>query len=153
MRVSTTVPEFTRTTQVWMSCKTALQTAFYVNETKRSLEGRCSTPRTLQTGCRTLRAARGESLLRFHAHHMNTRTISRNRDLERVGRGLEARGRHALKRMQIHGDVAVSGELSITGTEMVRNALNFAGGFITSPDPNALQLCRPSRGGKAAEEL
>ena len=84
---------------------------------------------------------------------MNTRTISRNRDLERVGRGLEARGRHALKRMQIHGDVAVSGELSITGNEMVRNALNFAGGFITSPDPNALQLCRPSRGGKAAEEL
>jgi protein involved in polysaccharide export with SLBB domain len=50
----------------------------------------------------------------------------------------------------IQGDVAAPGKLPHTGKETVLDALNYAGGFIPSADPNNIKLVRPARGGKPA---
>ncbi len=48
----------------------------------------------------------------------------------------------------VQGDVAAPGKLAWTGRETVLDALNYAGGLITTADPKNIRLVRPARGGK-----
>jgi protein involved in polysaccharide export with SLBB domain len=48
----------------------------------------------------------------------------------------------------VQGDVAAPGKLPWTGRETVLDALNYAGGLITTADPKNIRLVRPARGGK-----
>jgi protein involved in polysaccharide export with SLBB domain len=51
----------------------------------------------------------------------------------------------------VQGDVAAPGRLPVTGHETVLDAINFAGGFVTTADPKNIRLNRPARGGKPAK--
>jgi protein involved in polysaccharide export with SLBB domain len=48
----------------------------------------------------------------------------------------------------VQGDVAAPGKLPWTGRDTVLDALNYAGGFVTTADPKNIRLVRPARGGK-----
>jgi protein involved in polysaccharide export with SLBB domain len=48
----------------------------------------------------------------------------------------------------VQGDVAAPGKLPWTGRETVLDALNHAGGLITTAEPKNIRLVRPARGGK-----
>ncbi len=50
----------------------------------------------------------------------------------------------------VQGDVAHPGKMPITGSECVLDAIHYAGGFLSTFDPKAIQLFRPARGGKPA---
>jgi hypothetical protein len=50
----------------------------------------------------------------------------------------------------VQGDVAEPGRLPCTGHETVLDALNLAGGLITTADPKDIRLVRPARSGKPA---
>jgi protein involved in polysaccharide export with SLBB domain len=51
----------------------------------------------------------------------------------------------------IQGDVAHPGRMPVTGKETVLDAINYAGGLISTADPKNVRLVRPARGGKPAK--
>jgi len=54
------------------------------------------------------------------------------------------------KNYYVLGDVQVVGRLPWTGNETVLDALQFAGGLMSSAEPKDIRLVRPARGGKPA---
>jgi protein involved in polysaccharide export with SLBB domain len=50
----------------------------------------------------------------------------------------------------VQGDVSIVGRMPFTGNETVLDALQYAGGLISSADPNQISLVRPERHGKRA---
>jgi len=55
------------------------------------------------------------------------------------------------KNYYVLGDAAVTGRFPWTGNETVLDALQFAGGFLSSAEPKDIRLVRPGRGGKPAK--
>ena len=51
----------------------------------------------------------------------------------------------------VQGDVAIVGRLPSTANETVLDALQFAGGLLSSADPKQISLIRPERNGKPAK--
>jgi len=54
------------------------------------------------------------------------------------------------KNYYVLGDVQVVGRFPWTGNETVLDALQFAGGLVSSAEPKDIRLVRPARGGKPA---
>ena len=54
------------------------------------------------------------------------------------------------KNYHVLGDVSVTGRLPWTGNETVLDALESAGGLVSTGDPKQISLVRPQRGGTAA---
>jgi protein involved in polysaccharide export with SLBB domain len=52
----------------------------------------------------------------------------------------------------VQGDVGAPGRLPWTGKDTVLDALNYAGGFVGTADPEDIHLYRPARGGKPAND-
>lgn len=48
----------------------------------------------------------------------------------------------------VHGEVHAPGRLPCMGNETIFDAINFAGGFISTADSKNIKLVRPARGGK-----
>jgi protein involved in polysaccharide export with SLBB domain len=55
------------------------------------------------------------------------------------------------KTYYIGGDVQVIGKLPCSGHETVLDAIQYAGGLLSSADPGNIRLVRPARGGKPAK--
>jgi protein involved in polysaccharide export with SLBB domain len=55
------------------------------------------------------------------------------------------------KNYYVEGDVGTPGRLPFTGLETVMDAIHFAGGLISTAEPNDIRLVRPARGGKPAK--
>ena len=53
----------------------------------------------------------------------------------------------------VQGDVAAPGRLPITGNETVLDAINFAGGLISSANPQNIRLVRPAPPGACCEQV
>ena len=51
----------------------------------------------------------------------------------------------------MQGDFAVPGRLPFTGNELVLDAVNYAGGLLSTADPKQLRLVRPQRNGQPAK--
>ena len=54
------------------------------------------------------------------------------------------------KNYYLEGDVGVPGRMPWTGNETVLDALQYAGGLLSTADPKQITLVRPARGGKPA---
>jgi len=54
------------------------------------------------------------------------------------------------KNYYVLGDVLVTGKLPWTGNETVLDALQYAGGLLSSAEPKDIRVVRPARGGKPA---
>ncbi len=59
---------------------------------------------------------------------------------------------HNTKVYYVQGDVATPGRLPFTGKETVLDALNFAGGLVTTAEPKDVHLYRPGVGGKPTQD-
>jgi polysaccharide export outer membrane protein len=55
------------------------------------------------------------------------------------------------KNYYILGDVQIPGQLVLTGSETVLNALNYAGGLLATADPNDVRLVRPGSKGRPSK--
>ena len=53
----------------------------------------------------------------------------------------------------VQGDVAVPGRMPITGNETVLDAINFAGGIISTANPQNIRLVRPAPPGACCEQV